>query len=793
MFQKLFSILFTYIIGFQLMVGVIPQHALSTSAWANECSSGLQWNDLLGRCVTTAQAAQLADASKMCESKGDEAAKRQCYRDVIDGKIKDEGLAGPGKVSASTMSIMLAMASLIASVMFLTMGGGDCPGATSAYIMAGSAVAVVAGEILSASKYKSAVKKAEEKFKAVTDSSKKDSDSKSTSFTSDNKSATSAQAEAFQAMIEMEEATISAAKTKNMLYMVATAGYAAATVMTGLETIRYLNPTPVGMADKIALECRAATVSYSSERINDDALYAATNLAPQLPSLTEVYIDNYFQKNQRVSFNAYRNFSLINQTEDSIELAIANQELIELRTGSSASSLTAEQYSSSKFWKKEIMGTESKEEFQLMKAASIIAQQFMIPEASAQAPVVPVPITGTLIGGTFTAGTTTVGQLASAGGTLTQGSSTMTITAGSGLKKLFFNPMTRMALAGVMTINNIFMIKKTNSEKKKAEERKAFIEKLKAQVEAAGTEFGCANNDRNDLSKPNCYCYSEGGGLNPGRVNSATCKNLFGAKPTLAAGKTGNPTDVSNQRNCVSASGALDSSCSCRTSNTCLTVKSPTLVGNVPAGNVFGNLPQTINGLNNGTLSPADINGAQLSGLAARLQNINEKLINDPKNKALALEARKAKALGEKTIRDAERGLAASGAGLLASSAGGSGLLNASSPAAALEALKNEVSQQIKGYEGNVVPVAGGTAARKTDDFSLDALNGGGGVTVADEQLADAMNTQYDMGNSDINTDSGASIFNILSSRYQRSGMRRLFGSETVVPVQAPAPSNISK
>lgn len=770
MFQKLFSMFFAYIIGFQLVVGAIPHHALNSSAWADTCSSGLQWNEMLGRCVTTAQASQLADASKMCESQGDEAAKRQCYRDVIDGKMKDEGVAGPGKISSSMMSIILAMASLVAGGMFLAMNSGDCPGATSAYLIAGSAVAVIAGEIMSASKYKSAVKKAEEKFKAVTDSAKKDSDSKTSS---DNSTATSAQAEAFQAMIEMEEATISAAKTKNMLYMVATAGYAAATVMAGIETVRFFIPPG---SEQAVLTCYGSAANFNSPHLNKDLPSSYANLKDHNPienSVAGSFIDNYFKKNQRVSFQSYLNVSSISTAEDSIELAFLNRELVELRGGRNISSSSTQDYFETRMWAKPLYQTESKEDFNLMKYASVVAQQFALPKAHAADPI-------------------SAFAMMMKGVTGTAGGSTMTVTQGFTLKKLFLNPMTRLALAGIMTVNNIFMIKKTNAEKKKAEERKAFIEKLKAQVEAAGEAFGCANNDRNNLAKPNCYCYSEGGGLNPARVNSTTCKNLFGAKPTLASGKAGNPTDISNQKNCVTSKGALDSSCSCRTSNTCATVSTPRVIGNVPSGNILGNLPGTINGLNNGTLSAADINGAEFGALAARLNNMNEKLVNDPKNKNLALQTKKAKALADKTMKDMERSIA-SNPGALASNSGSGGFMNATSPEAALEAMKNDISQQIKGYEGNVVPVAGGTAGRKTDDFSLDALSGTGGVTVSDEQLAEAMNSQYDMGNSDINTDSGANIFSILSSRYQRSGMRRLFGGEALVPADKPASTEISR
>jgi hypothetical protein len=284
MFQKLFSMFFAYIIGFQLVLGAIPHHALNSSAWAqNSCSSGLQWNDMLGRCVTTAQAAELKDSSKMCESKGDAAAIKQCYRDVIDGKMRDSGVAEAGKVKTDVISVGLAMISLASAAMFLLTGGpDDCPGATSAYLIVGGAVAVMAGEIMSSMTYKKKLKEAEEKFKKVAASSK-GSDNKS----SDNSVATSAQGEAFQAMIELEEATISAAKTKNMLYMVATAAYAAAAVMSVIELIRYNKAVSTlglpGANAAAAAEIKAQTCTKAIGVVNHNPLHG---ISPRLEFAT---------------------------------------------------------------------------------------------------------------------------------------------------------------------------------------------------------------------------------------------------------------------------------------------------------------------------------------------------------------------------------------------------------------------------------------------------------------------------------------------------------------------------
>ena len=91
----------------------------------------------------------------------------------------------------------------------------------------------------------------------------------------------------------------------------------------------------------------------------------------------------------------------------------------------------------------------------------------------------------------------------------------------SAFKKFYMNPVTRLVFAGILTANSMMMIGNINKEVKKAEERKTFMEKLRNQVLASGTAFGCSTADRNsNLSKPQCYCYQEGGTLNPSRSKS---------------------------------------------------------------------------------------------------------------------------------------------------------------------------------------------------------------------------------------------------------------------------------
>jgi hypothetical protein len=784
MFQKFFASLLTYAIGFQLIVGAIPHSPLSLEAYGQTCGTGLQWNEMVGRCLSTEQAAQFKEGSQQCDKLTTDAEKKNCYKEMIDGKLAEAGKSEKGEIKSGAMNMLLPMASLISAALFLMTGGpSECPGATSAYLMMAGALAVIAGEIMSGMTYKKKIEEAQKKFEEHAATA---NGTNVAGQASDIANSTSTQAEAFQAMIEMEEAVIAAAKQKNMLYMIATAAYAAATVLSGIETIQYYqakamlsNPATASAGAaiiKMQTCVNAMAGSIPSNKESEINRYAF-HLSPTEAELKDIqnqavifsYLENFFEKKQNLPFSAYSSDNLKNAT-NLHDLFILNQELTALKKGENVS-VSYETYVATKEMIDEHFLI-AEDQFSLVKLGTILSQQFTIPSASAAVAAAP--------------------ALASAAGT-----STPALTgAGAGLKKLYMTPMSRLVLAGVMTVNNVFMINKTNAEKKKAEDRKKFIEGLKQQVIAAGAAFGCSSTDRSsNLSRPECYCYQEGGTLNPSRANSKTCSTYFGGAPNFTNDNNLFGTDTT--KTCMTSTGAFDAKCSCKTSNTCAQIRT-NVSGNVPgAANLLGNLPQTLNGLNSGALSAADVNAANMNRLAAASKKAMEKLLADPKNKALALQAKKAKAQGEKILRDLAARTGAPNPMTASTDSGrSSGFMGATSPSEAFEKMKEDLKQDIKGYEGGVVNM--NNSGAKKDDFSLDGLNVGG-ITIADEglenqdKLDEIMAAQYEMGDSEIHSDPGANIFQILTNRYQRSGMRRLFGAEKVVPADKPIEAPIAQ
>jgi hypothetical protein len=132
-----------------------------------------------------------------------------------------------------------------------------------------------------------------------------------------------------------------------------------------------------------------------------------------------------------------------------------------------------------------------------------------------------------------------------------------------------------------------------------------------------------------------------------------------------------------------------------------------------------------------------------------------------------------------------EKGLIASGAGL---SMGGGTKALPSSPAGAAAALDKE----LKDKKEDEVKQAGSRdhGADFNDEIEMpDAV--ATEESGEDIEIAEIMEKEIDTGDSDINSGSHTNIFDVLSNRYKRSGMRRLFDGDNKAPADAPAKEEI--
>lgn len=826
--------LLSFLLVLQFFLGGIPYTPLQSVAWSTTCPAGQQWSDVVSRCVSAAEASQLQSASAGCNAKATEGEKTQCYMQALQAKVKDGEasgeIGGSSKVNMSKVSILLAMASLISGITTIKYLTG-CPGATSGWLMTGAAASIFLGEVMSGLKFQSKSKEAVERFNKAAKNAEA------------AKVASNSQAEAFGAMADREQATIDAAKTKNIFYMVSTAAYTAAGVMSAIEIIKskipgfqklyYCPEVTAAQAEQLAVTSTAAgttqTVAIAAGQValttttmtagigatglalgaggvltgtmlvsslggsggggefntNQQVTPPASGGAPATspnfedtppPGVDEVppttylpatledgsiiissavnkYIDNYFLKKQRVSFNAFSSTGLMATANGWADLNVIASELHAIQEGANESP-TLEDFDRASAAVASMNLKHSYEEFTMMKLALMVTQQFTIQEVKAS---------DLLKGLVMILGMGGIGYAGAA----------LLVAKSYTLTSMFIAPETRLALSGVMLVNNIFMINHTNKEKKKAEQRKAFIEKLKGQVETPGPAIACAN-----PSDPGCR---PGGGTTGGSVPIVA---QGGQRPRSAGYGIAGSAARSNARTvgCVNKTGATDSSCSCRNTNSCVSVAIPSNLGTGPMGADLKGVANTLNALNSGLLAAEDVDTSRINNaMAVRLSKAKDRIINDPKNKDLRKAAEKAEKLSIDTMNALARDIANTPELMNAPMSGvASDSTLSGSPKAVMEQLKEELKINRISEGGTTIPTG-------NDSGSLEALEPAAPLDPADEKLAEAMGSEYDMGNSDINTDSSTSIFDIVSNRYKRSGIRRLTGREAIMPVDAPA------
>jgi hypothetical protein len=282
--------------------------------------------------------------------------------------------------------------------------------------------------------------------------------------------------------------------------------------------------------------------------------------------------------------------------------------------------------------------------------------------------------------------------------------------------------------------------------------------------------MNCKEEDRLDASKPKCFCFTSDNKVNTANSKSTACAN------TLAKVKYDPFGTASSDKVCLTQSNTVDAACACRAKKTCLKISSGFSMKGFKPGSFkmisAGSGPAQ--DLFNGNLGGGDI--ADSAGInAARIKKAADDMLAkvDPK-------AAKAQGL---LAADFEKGIMASAGGL--SMGGSSGSALPTSPAGAAAALDKELKEN---KEDDIT--TSGNAAASPGDFQPTEEQPEFGMTgdqAADQEIeiAEVMGQELDTGNNDINTGSKTNIFEVLSNRYQRSGVRRLL-NDGKGPVDAP-------
>lgn len=336
----------------------------------------------------------------------------------------------------------------------------------------------------------------------------------------------------------------------------------------------------------------------------------------------------------------------------------------------------------------------------------------------------------------------------------------------------------RLIFSGVMTGLTLLMANHAGSQAEASTKRAALLRKMKSEFEtAAGAIYACKSEDRNDPSKPNCYCYTPENGRNTNRSNSQVCQKLWAGINIKA---TNYGTAAQSTRVCINNQKKADPTCACKQTKSCMKVGVKGINGlNAGSMSMLSSALSPLNSISDGSADGATMNTAALENNAMAVKKFNDDLMKNP---AFADINKGRKAAEDKLMKDLTKG---------SSSLGGSGLLgsNASSnlpsnPKEAASMLQKEIESQTAtpiNVDGNDLAMPSNVPSNEPEfGLSQDAL------AAQETQIAELMKEDLEYGGSDINAGSKQNIFEVLSNRYQRSGMRRLFDEGTPAPTAAP-------
>lgn len=294
----------------------------------------------------------------------------------------------------------------------------------------------------------------------------------------------------------------------------------------------------------------------------------------------------------------------------------------------------------------------------------------------------------------------------------------------------------------------------------------------------------CAPEDRNDVSKPSCYCYTSDGQRNPNRTNSKTCQQLWSGQMASAGTYFSQDTKVTS---CIDSANQLDTGCKCKSSpKGCMKVNTAGLSNFNPGSfKMLASATSPLNKIGSGNFDTAGVDADGLVNKAMKLGKAADKISKSKGLEKFNAKKDKAAAAFEKSLIAKAGG---AGSNLLGSNSSSTPL----TPAAAIAELEKEFKKE-EAASVNTASTDKSLGQPSAPVEQVDFNFGADEMAVQEDQIAEVMNENFDYGQSDINEGSSANIFEVLSNRYQRSGMRRLFDEDGKTKADKPAESDIVK
>jgi len=352
-------------------------------------------------------------------------------------------------------------------------------------------------------------------------------------------------------------------------------------------------------------------------------------------------------------------------------------------------------------------------------------------------------------------------------------------------------PWTRAIVSLVLGVWSGILLKSHMDWATDAEKRAEAIRFVRDNFAEAGNIVNpCSAEDRFNPSngKPECYCYNPDGTRNSGRVGSNICQTLFAvkfAKPFTDY----RAKKLYNYGSCIDKNRQADPKCTCRKSSKgCLSVGFSEANMNYGSFKGLGNGLKPLNQYANGTFDAGKTSPAELQALAMRMRKAGQKLLKHPKLKKLA------KSLEPSANQFAKKVMKAS-EGLKLSTPEASQRPLPTDPKSAIANLEKEIKEaknKFKDMASGDGAGAGTATGAPKDEPELEFGMSEKDLEAQQGQLSQAMQQNLDYGQNDINTSTG-NIFQVLSNRYMRSGMRRLFDDEGKAEADKPAETDINQ
>ena len=352
------------------------------------------------------------------------------------------------------------------------------------------------------------------------------------------------------------------------------------------------------------------------------------------------------------------------------------------------------------------------------------------------------------------------------------------------IQKMLSSPTGILIMAGIAGVNAGMLYKAAGDQEKESEENIKKIDKILTTFKDSYSNFCPGGRDK--LQDPKCYCYLETGKQNTERSNSQICKDLWAKnnyKLDGSASDYSNLAAITDPAGCMTTKGQFDEKCNCKKMidskgvNACMKSIAINLgdngIGSAYLSSsgldkVMNNTASTLSGnANIGNLSDKNL-ALAIAKQKGMNQAIFDKLNKNPKNNLPKIGS------DEDFLKLQKSVVSASDLQKMGAQFGGGALASVSS---GIDPKKDKVLSDVKNKLGLEMTGSGkGLDAKKpAKKAGMDFSFADGGNASSGQVVDSFPEKNYNYKNSDIVTDDGANIFEIISNRYIQSGLRRLF------------------